>query len=382
MHLTSRRFTWLIAALALAIVLLAAGGRPAAAQNEDLWYAEFWQNQNLSGTPIVTRWDRTIDFRWFGGSPDSRVGDDNFSARWTRTIPFAAGNYRFIATMDDGMRVWINDQLVIDSWTRSQEHTVSVDRSLPAGNHRFRVEFFEDGGQATAIFRWELIGASNAGQQFPNWRGEYFNRPDLSGAPVLIRDDRYINQNWGEASPGPGVNADFWSARWTRAVAVQPGTYQLNVTSDDGSRVFVNNQLLIDNWIDQTTTRSAQFTSVGNTANVRVEYYDNYGPAFIQLDLIPLGGQTVAPPSTGSCTTAPQGLQAQSIATGPLNVRTGPGTQFEAITTLNPCQIVPLSGFRNGDGTWVQIVLASGQTGWVFTQYVRTGVAVQTLNPI
>ena len=280
------------------------------------------------------------------------------------------------------MRVFINNQLVIDSWTRSQEHTVTVDRFIPAGTHEFRVEFFEDGGQATAIFRWELIGSSNAGQQSPNWRGEYFNRPDLSGAPVLIRDDRYINQNWGEASPGPGVNTDFWSARWTRSLVVQPGTYQLNVTSDDGSRVFVNNQLLIDNWIDQTTTRSAQFTSAGNTANVRVEYYDNYGPAFIQLDLIPLGGQTVAPPSTGSCTTAPSGLQAQSIATGPLNVRTGPGTQFEAITTLSPCQIVPLSGFRNGDGTWVQIVLANGQTGWVFTQYVRTGVAVQTLNPI
>ena len=387
MHPNVRRTTWLIAALALAFFALVLGGRPAAAQsdNPDLWYAEFWQNQNLSGTPVLTRWDQTIDFRWWGGAPDSRVGDDNFSARWTRTIPLAAGNYRFIATMDDGMRVWINDQLVIDSWTRSQEHTVSVDRSLPAGNHRFRVEFFEDGGDATAIFRWELIGASNSGQQFPNWRAEYFNRPDLTGAPALIRDDRYISQNWGTASPGPGVNSDFWSARWTRAVVVQPGRYQLNLTSDDGSRVFVNNQLLIDNWIDQTTSRSAQFTSSGNTANVRVEFYDNAGPAFIQLDLIPLGGgPSVLPPGPrgGSCSTAPQGLQAQSIATGPLNVRTGPGTQFEAITTLSPCQIVPLSGFRNGDSTWVQIVLPSGQTGWVSAQYVRTGVAVQTLNPI
>ena len=152
MHLSLRRHSWLIAALALVIGLLVIGSRPAAAQsdNPDLWYAEFWTDQELRGTPIMTRWDRTIDFRWWGGAPDARVGDDNFSVRWTRRIPFAAGNYRFNATMDDGMRVWINDQLIIDNWTPSQEHTVSVDRFIPAGVHRIRVEHFEDGGQATA----------------------------------------------------------------------------------------------------------------------------------------------------------------------------------------------------------------------------------------
>ncbi|MBK7218649.1 MAG: SH3 domain-containing protein [Candidatus Promineofilum sp.] len=383
MHFSSRRTVWLVAAFALAIVgLLALGGRPAAAQSaEDLWFGQFWQNQNLSGDPVLTRWDRTIDFRWFGGSPDSRLDGDNFSVRWTRNVAFAAGNYRFNATMDDGMRVWINDQLIIDNWTRSQEHTVSVDRFIPAGVHRVRVEHFEDGGQATAIFTWDLIGPEDAGPQFPNWRGVYFNTPNLTGTPVLVRDDRYLNQNWGEASPGPGVNADFWSARWTRQVAVQPGRYRVVATSDDGSRVWVNNQLVIDNWIDQTTTRSAEIMANGNVANVVVEYYDNWGPAFLQVDLVPLGGPAIQPPGpAGNCTVAPTALQAQVNGTIVLNVRRGPSTQFEVLTQLQPCTIVPMSGFRSTDSQWVQVIVPNGQTGWVNAQYVATGVPVSSLS--
>ena len=384
MHLPSRRTVWLLAGLALAIFgLLALGGRPAAAQsdNPDLWYAEFWTNQELRGTPVLTRWDRTIDFRWWGGAPHPLVGDDNFSVRWTRDIPFAAGNYRFNATMDDGMRVWINNQLIIDSWTRSQEHTVSVDRFIPAGTHSVRVEHFEDGGQATAIFNWQLITPEIAGPQFPNWRGVYFNTVNLTGAPVLVRDDAYLNQNWGTASPGPGVNSDLWSARWTRQVAVQPGRYRVVAASDDGSRIWINNQLVIDNWIDQTTTRSAEITATGNVANVVVEYYDNFGPAFLQVDLIPLGGPAVLPPA-GTCTVAPTGLQAQVTGGIVLNVRRGASTQFEVLTQLQPCTIVQMTGFRSTDNQWVQVIVPNGQTGWVSAQYVSTGVPVTSLSSV
>ena len=122
MSLYSRRSTWLAAAFALAMGLLILGSRPAAAQDAQ-WLGQFFNNQNLSGSPVVTRWDNSIDFRWWGGAPDPRVGDDNFSVRWTRSVAFDAGNYRCQATMDDGMRVWIDGQLVIDSWTPSQEHT-------------------------------------------------------------------------------------------------------------------------------------------------------------------------------------------------------------------------------------------------------------------
>jgi hypothetical protein len=164
-------------------------------------------------------------------------------------------------------------------------------------------------------------------------------------------------------------------------VAVQPGRYRVVVASDDGSRIWINNQLVIDNWIDQTTTRSAEIFANGNVANVVVEYYDNFGPAFLQVDLIPLGGPAVLPPA-GTCTVAPTGLQAQVTGGIVLNVRRGASTQFEVLTQLQPCTIVQMTGFRSTDNQWVQVIVPNGQTGWVSAQYVSTGVPVTSLSSV
>lgn len=385
-----RRRILFVAAILAAFVMLTVAGQPAQAQDAQ-WLGQFWNNRELSGTPVVTRWENTIDFNWFGGSPDPRVNSDNFSARWTRTVNFPAGTYRFYATMDDGMRVWVDNQLIIDSWTASQEHTKTFDRFMN-GNHAIRIDYFEEGNMAVARFSWQLLTAGGGGQFFPNWRAEYFNNTTLSGAPVLIRDEQTISADWGLGSPGPGVNTNFWSARWSRPIQALPGQYRIILTSDDGSRLFIDNQLIIDNWRQQgPTTQSADFFSPGGTHQVRVEFFDAAGGASIRADLITitgglitvLPGQPTAPPAGGggSCVTTPSGMQAQSNASVSLNVRGGPSTQFEPISQLSPCQIVPLSGFRNPDSTWVQVILPDGRTGWVSAQFLNLGATVGSLTP-
>ncbi len=373
-----------ITGFVFAVLLLALGGRPAAAQDAQ-WLGEFWNNRDLSGPIAMTRWENTIDFNWFGDSPDPRLNSDNFSARWTRTVNFPAGTYRFLATMDDGMRIWIDNQLVIDSWNPSQEHTMTFDRFM-SGNHAIRIDYFEAGGFAVARFNWQQINAGG-GQFFPNWRAEYFNNTTLADSPALIRDEATISNNWGLGSPGPGVNADFWSARWSRQLTARAGQYRIILTSDDGSRLFINNQLVLDNWRSQSSTSiSTDYFTQGGTLDVRIEYFDARGPAVLRVDLITISGGLVTllptPPTggnAGSCSTSPAGMQAQSTAVTALNIRRGPSTQFETMGTLTPCQIVPLTGFRNADSTWVQIITANGQTGWVSAQYVRLGTASATL---
>jgi len=254
------------------------------------------------------------------------------------------------------------------------------------GNHSIRIDYFEAGGYATARFNWQLIN-TGGGQVFPNWRAEYFNNMTLSGSPALVRDERTISIDWGDGSPGPGVNSDFWSARFTRQLTARAGQYRIVLTSDDGSRLFINNQLIIDNWRAQAATSvSTDFFTNGGTLDVRVEFFDQTGGALLRADLITISGGLITvlptPPTgggTGSCATAPSGMQGQSIATTVLNIRRGPSTQFETMGTLSPCQIVPLSGFRNADSTWVQIITASGQTGWVSAQYMRLGVPMSSL---
>lgn len=290
----SRKPYYLIAPLLVVMLLIILANSSQAA--DDLWTAQFWNNKELKGSPAHTRFDKTIDFDWGHGSPAPGVKDDDFSARWERSVYFNAGTYRFIATMDDAMRVWVDGNLIIDSWTDSQEHSMTRDWNLSQGDHQIRVDYYEAGGVAVAKFRWEQVGSggSGGGDFYPNWKGEYFNNMNLSGAPALVRDDRYLSFNWGTGSPAPGIiGEDHFSVRWTRTINTNPGRYRVFLTSDDGSRLYINNVLMIDNWAVQApTTRAVDYNYPGGPIEIRVEYFENLESATMNVGvgLIPPGG--------------------------------------------------------------------------------------------
>ena len=80
--------------------------------------AEFFTNEDLSGAPAFTRTDAAIDFNWSQTSPAPDFPRTHFSARWTGTIevPASVGDVTLATVEDDGARVWIDGQLVIDAW--------------------------------------------------------------------------------------------------------------------------------------------------------------------------------------------------------------------------------------------------------------------------
>src|SRR5688572_3599680 len=94
----------------------------------------------------------------FGGdspSSDCGPGADNFSARWTRTVHFAAGTYRFTAAVDNGMRLYIDGQNIIDQWGNLPPNTYTADVTFSsAGPHQIRLEFVEYTGGASANLTW------------------------------------------------------------------------------------------------------------------------------------------------------------------------------------------------------------------------------------
>lgn len=280
-----------LVALMLLLGLFWAGSAAVTQAADDNWTARYWNNRNLSGDPFMRREEPSINYDWEGGSPHDTliVGGDNFSARWTRNVNFAAGTYRFTATMDDGMRVWIDDTQIINSWTDSQEHTVSADVYLNAGDHNIRVEYFEAGGDAVAKFSWSAIGGP-APQPISNWRGEYYNNTALAGSPVLVRDDQSVNFDWGTGSPGAGVPSDQFSVRWTRNLALEPGRYRFYTTADDGVRLWVNGVLVINEWHDAIDAVYSAEVNVPGTVPVVLEYLENFGGAKIQLDWLRVGG--------------------------------------------------------------------------------------------
>ncbi|MEW5985398.1 MAG: PA14 domain-containing protein [Chloroflexota bacterium] len=127
---------------------------PEPLQSDPAWTVTYWNNTTLSGSAALTAQDPTLDHDWGNGSPAAGVNADQFSARWTRYVDLAAATYRFTVTSDDGIRLWVNNDLLVNEWNDHAVRTVVVDKTLTAGRHLFKVEFYENKGQAVAQLSW------------------------------------------------------------------------------------------------------------------------------------------------------------------------------------------------------------------------------------
>jgi beta-glucosidase len=116
--------------------------------------AEFFNNENLEGTPTLVRTDSHVDFHWGDGSYAANQPVDHFSARWTGYfVPRKSGDYTFYTNSDDGVRLYLDDERVIDDWQRHSETVNSYVRRLEAAKpYKIRLEYNEMVGTATVGF--------------------------------------------------------------------------------------------------------------------------------------------------------------------------------------------------------------------------------------
>lgn len=128
------------------------GGQPSGA-----WLGQYYDTIDLAGTP-VQRFDPAIDFDWGDGSPmPGLISDNLFSIRWTRNVLFDGGTYRFYALVDDGVRLYVDNRLVIDQWRDSNSITFFKEADITSGVHEVKVEYYEFGHQARITVWWEKL---------------------------------------------------------------------------------------------------------------------------------------------------------------------------------------------------------------------------------
>jgi hypothetical protein len=359
--------------------------------NGDGLTGNYFNGKNFD-IPRLSRKDANVNFDWGTGSPDAAINVDQFSARWTGQIqPRYSGNYTFYITNDDGGRLWINNQLVIDKWYDDGGTVVSGTINLTAGQkYDIKLEYYENGGGAKTILEWSsgsqaieivptsqlysnptptvsitspannasftapasvtinanagdngsvakvdfyngttLLGTDNSTPYSFSWNnvavgsysitaiatdnsgaftisapvaitvkqdqnngtgdgltGNYFNGMNFE-TPKFSRKDATISFDWGNGSPDPSVNADAFSARWTGQIqAKYSETYTFYLNTDNGRRLWINNQLIVDKWIDDwgvEYTGTIALTA-GQKYEIKLEYFENFGGANCKLE--------------------------------------------------------------------------------------------------
>jgi hypothetical protein len=245
------------------------------------WLGEYYADRTPYGTPAVVRDDAEVNFNWGYGSPAGGLPSDGFSARWTRSVYFTAGTYRFFALSDDGVRIWLDGELLIDQWHAAPGVTYTEDRTLAGGIHLIRIEYFEESGGAKIQFWWEVYDAG----YYPHWKGTYYANASLDGHPILVRNDEEIAFNWHDDAPIAGMAADRFSVRWTRSVRLETAVYRFHVTLHGDAVLWVGDELVLSaRGNGSNRDFSVDYYATRGDCQLKLEYFKTNGDARVELD--------------------------------------------------------------------------------------------------
>jgi len=115
-------------------------------------------------------------------------------------------------------------------------------------------------------------------------KGEYFSNEELKGAPALVRTDKHIHFDWGEGSFAAGEPVDHFAIRWTGYfVPKESGDYKFYTSADDGVRLYVGDEIAIDDWLphSQTLDIATRHLGAGQAYKIRLEYFESVGSAIV-----------------------------------------------------------------------------------------------------
>jgi hypothetical protein len=263
-----------------ATVFLPLVHRQDAAANQ--WLGEYYDNANLSGEPVYITVEKRVDYDWGKDGSPAGLPDDYFSIRWTGEWDFEYGEYTFMAYADDGMRLWLDGNLVIDSWlpgqgTHEYKTTIQV-----AGRHQLKLEYFERTGGAAMRLQWRRTDL------YPQWKGTYYDQPWVESGKLYEQTDSTIEFDWGEGCPDY-LPCDAFSISWVARPVFETGTYRFYIYADEGYQLLVDGDKVKEGgWNDGQSGGSVDTHYDLAVSSVRYHhitfnFHDRGGPAEARL---------------------------------------------------------------------------------------------------
>ncbi|MBE0638302.1 MAG: choice-of-anchor D domain-containing protein, partial [Bacteroidales bacterium] len=160
----------------------------------------------------------------------------------------------------------------------------------------------------------------------------YYYSPGTGASPpigpfIFETEDEFIDSNWGSGGPGNGVGSDDFQVIWTGLILAETaGTYQFRSVTDDGKRLYIDGQLIIDQWYDMGgVSHSGSIVLTPGLHELEFQFYENGGGAQAYLYWTPPGQPEALVPAA----------DIQWIALSPSSGTIAPGEFAEITVTFN-----------------------------------------------
>jgi hypothetical protein len=256
----------------------------------------YYNNKTLSGAPGYVAYDQKLEHNWGTSSPGGSVPADNFSAKYEGTFDFDEGEYLFVGTVDDYIRLYVDDVQVFARWDSYTTDAIYATQQMTKGKHRVRVEYVETVGGANIKLKW-----------FPTkdkFIAVYKNEYNGNSQTVYVGVEDKIDHNFGTGSPssspndsfvGSGVWSDSFSGYWSGNFNFEAGDYYFNGLADDGIKIKVDGVEVATRWSDsngQWITSEPVKLTAGNH-KVEVDYYEHTGNAQIKVNWVKASSDNV-----------------------------------------------------------------------------------------
>ncbi|WP_016955192.1 PA14 domain-containing protein [Catenovulum agarivorans] len=226
---------------------------------------------------------------------DSALPNDNVAVRYEGVMLVQeSGDHIFTLEHDDRVRVWIDDELLVNDWTDGAQRSKTFNKTL-AKNHAYKLklEYYDASSSTRLSLHWKKpsqtaaviipssVLKSRAVSSQSGFIASYFNNRTLTGSPVAVTRVSNIGFSTG-GSIGHGLGNDNFSVRYTGVITPDvTGQYTLVARADDGVRLWLDGALVINSWIDSgpfDRTHSVRLEA-NRSYNVRLEYYEHGGGA-------------------------------------------------------------------------------------------------------